>query len=39
MPFHILGRNNRISWGFTTTGSDVQDLYVERLDPADPNNT
>ncbi len=37
VPFHILGRNDRISWGFTTTGSDVQDLYVERLDPADPN--
>ena len=37
VPFHVLGRNDRISWGFTTTGSDVQDLYVERLDPADPN--
>ena len=36
VPFHILGRNDRISWGFTTTGSDVQDLYVERLDPANP---
>jgi penicillin G amidase len=36
VPFHVLGRNDRISWGFTTTGSDVQDLYVERLDPNDP---
>jgi len=35
VPFHVLGRNDRISWGFTTTGSDVQDLYVERLDPND----
>jgi penicillin amidase len=36
VPFTVLGRNDRISWGFTTTGSDVQDLYVERLDRADP---
>ena len=25
-----------IAWGFTNTGSDTQDLFVERLDPADP---
>ncbi|QQP87866.1 penicillin acylase family protein [Skermanella sp. TT6] len=37
VPFHLLGRNDRISWGFTTTGGDVQDLFVERLDPADPS--
>jgi penicillin amidase len=37
VPFHLLGHNNRIAWGFTTTGGDVQDLYVERLDPADPD--
>ncbi|GEO36022.1 penicillin amidase [Skermanella aerolata] len=36
VPFTVLGRNDRISWGFTTTGSDVQDLYVERLDRSDP---
>ena len=35
VPFHILGHNARIAWGFTNTGSDVQDLFVERLDPAD----
>jgi penicillin amidase len=36
VPFHVLGRNHRIAWGATTTGGDVQDLVVERIDPADP---
>lgn len=35
VPFHVLGHNGRIAWGLTTTGTDVQDLYVERLDPGD----
>lgn len=37
VPFHMFGHNGTIAWGITTTGSDVQDLYVERLDPADPS--
>ncbi|WP_051512645.1 penicillin acylase family protein [Skermanella stibiiresistens] len=37
VPFHLLGRNDRISWGFTTTGGDTQDLFIERLDPSDPS--
>jgi penicillin amidase len=36
-PFVILGHNERIAWGFTTTGSDVEDVFVEKLDPADPH--
>ncbi|MFN4310940.1 MAG: penicillin acylase family protein [Ferrovibrio sp.] len=36
VPGVILGHNGRISWGFTNTGPDTQDLYIERLDPADP---
>ncbi len=36
MPFVVLGRNEHIAWGFTNTGSDTQDLFIERLDPADP---
>jgi penicillin G amidase len=36
-PFVVIGRNDRIAWGFTTTGSDVEDLFIEKLDPADPN--
>jgi len=36
LPSVVLGRNDRIAWGFTNTGPDVQDLYLEKLDPADP---
>jgi penicillin G amidase len=36
-PFVIIGHNDRVAWGFTTTNSDVEDLFVERLDPADPS--
>jgi penicillin amidase len=35
-PFVVLGHNEKIAWGFTTTASDVEDLYVEKVDPADP---
>ena len=34
VPGVILGRNERIAWGFTNTGPDVQDLYIEKLDTA-----
>ena len=34
VPSVVLGRNQRVAWGFTNTGPDVQDLYVERLDAA-----
>ncbi|MCC7046909.1 MAG: penicillin acylase family protein [Alphaproteobacteria bacterium] len=36
IPFFILGHNDRIAWGMTTTHGDTQDLFVERADPADP---
>ncbi|WP_035690659.1 penicillin acylase family protein [Azospirillum halopraeferens] len=36
-PLMILGHNGRVAWGFTTTHSDTQDLFIERIDPADPN--
>lgn len=36
LPFVVLGRNRDIAWGFTNTGSDTQDLFVERSDPGDP---
>jgi penicillin amidase len=34
VPGIIIGRNERIAWGFTNTGPDVQDLYLEKLDTA-----
>ena len=36
LPSIVLGRNRRIAWAFTNTGPDVQDLYLEKVDPADP---
>ena len=32
----MIGHNDRIAWGFTTTASDVEDLFIEKLDPTDP---
>lgn len=31
VPFHILGHNGRFAWGLTTTHSDTQDVFIERL--------
>ena len=36
LPGVIIGHNERIAWGFTNVGPDVQDLYVEKFDPANP---
>ena len=35
-PFVVLGRTAKVAWGFTNTGPDVQDLYLERIDPSNP---
>ncbi|MDP9127738.1 MAG: penicillin acylase family protein, partial [Pseudomonadota bacterium] len=35
LPVVLLGQNEHIAWGFTTTGSDVQDLFVETVDRQD----
>ena len=37
LPSIILGRNNRIAWGFTNTGADVQDLFIEKINPDNPD--
>lgn len=37
IPFLIIGHNKHAGWGFTTTESDVEDLFIERVDPADHN--
>lgn len=36
LPGVIIGHNDRIAWGFTNVGPDVQDLYLEEFDPANP---
>jgi penicillin amidase len=36
LPGIALGHNENIAWGFTIVGIDQQDLYVEKLNPANP---
>jgi len=36
VPGVILGHNDHIAWGFTNTGPDTQDLYIERVSTEDP---
>lgn len=38
-PGILIGHNRQIAWGITSAMADVQDLYVERLDPGDPRRT
>jgi penicillin G amidase len=33
LPCVIIGHNARIAWGVTNLGFDVQDLYIEKIDP------
>jgi len=36
VPGIVLGQNQHIAWGFTNTGPDVQDLFIEQVKPDDP---
>lgn len=36
LPGVIIGHNDRIAWGFTNVGPDVQDVYLEKFDPENP---
>ncbi len=36
-PGVVIGHNARIAWGVTNQGPDSQDLYVERVNPANPH--
>jgi penicillin amidase len=37
LPGVVLGHNGSVAWAFTNTGSDTQDVFVERLMPGDPS--
>ena len=37
LPGVVIGRNARIAWALTSVEPDVQDLFVEEVDPADPS--
>ena len=33
-PLVVIGHNDKIAWGFTNNGADVQDLYIETFNAA-----
>ncbi len=37
VPGVVIGHNDRIAWGFTNVGPDVMDLFIERVNPENPN--
>jgi len=37
VPGVVIGHNDRIAWGFTNVGPDVMDLYIEKINPNNPN--
>ncbi len=36
-PGVIIGHNARIAWGLTNVGPDVQDLFIEKINPENPD--
>ena len=36
VPGVVIGHNDRIAWGITNTMTDGDDLFVERINPANP---
>jgi len=36
-PLVVIGHNERIAWGFTNNGADVQDVYIETFNPTSPD--
>ncbi len=36
-PGIVIGHNERIAWGATNLGPDVQDVYLEKFDKENPN--
>jgi penicillin amidase len=37
LPGVAIGHNGRVAWGLTIVGTDQSDVYVEKTNPADPN--
>lgn len=37
VPGVVIGHNDRIAWGVTNVGPDVMDLYIERINPDNPD--
>ena len=36
VPLVVLGRSDTLAWGFTNTGPDVQDVFIEKINLDDP---
>ncbi len=36
-PGVIIGHNDHIAWGVTNLGPDVQDFFIEKINPENPN--
>lgn len=37
LPTALIGHNRNIAWGITNMGPDVQDLFIEELNPDNPD--
>ena len=37
IPFVIIGANEHVAWGFTNVMADDADFYIEKINPADPD--
>ncbi|NWJ48374.1 MAG: penicillin acylase family protein [Chloroflexi bacterium] len=37
VPGVVIGHNDRIAWGVTNVGGDTQDLFMEKINPANAN--
>lgn len=36
LPGVVIGHNDRVAWGMTASSIDTQDVYVEKVNPANP---
>jgi len=37
IPGVVIGHNDHIAWGVTNLGPDVQDMFIEKINPENPN--
>jgi penicillin G amidase len=37
LPGVVIGHNERVAWGMTSSSADVADVYVEHVNPANPH--
>jgi len=37
VPGVVIGHTDKVAWGFTNVGPDVMDLYIEKVNPANPD--